>query len=183
MYDAGGRFPGKHQDDLPEIEVGDVQLVFGISGGYISSMKTVCLLLSALLVVAGARPQTSGEKVQHAGKDTSRIILVEPGMSPGSALFLLPPHLEQPLLFESPTTFFGQLSPSTSAWDPGRPLEIRPDLLAPLRLQWQREAELGTFRAILGSIQLGGAAYMAYRHFAKSGPMTVRPRTSKTNRK
>ncbi len=146
-------------------------------------MKTVCLLLSALLVVAGVRSQSSGEKEQHAANDTSRIIRVEPGMSPGSALFLLPPHLEQPLLCESPTSFFGQLSPSTSAWDPGRPLEVRPDLLAPLRLQWQRESELGTFRAILGSIQLGGVAYMAYRHFAKSGPMTAHPRTSKTRRK
>ncbi|MCC6398655.1 MAG: hypothetical protein IT282_16695 [Bacteroidetes bacterium] len=146
-------------------------------------MKTVWLLLSALLVVAGARSQSSGVKEQHAGKDTSRIILVEPGMSPGSALFLLPPHLEQPLLFDSPTSFFGELPPSSTAWDPGRPFEIRPDLLAPLRLQWQREAELGTFRTILGSIQIGGVAYLAYRHFAKSGPMTVRPRTSKTSRK
>lgn len=199
MYDACGRFPGKHQDDLSEIGIREsghgkwvapryeperiTLLAFGMSGVYLSRMKTVCLLLSALLVVAGARSQTSVEKEPHAGNDTSRIILVEPGMSSGSALFLLPPHLEQPLLFDSPTYFFGALPPSTSVWDPGRPLEIRPDLLAPLRLQWQREAQLGTFRAILGSIQIGGVAYLAYRHFAKSGPMTVRPRTSKTSRK
>jgi hypothetical protein len=113
----------------------------------------------------------------------SHIILVEPAMTPGSTLFLLSPHLEQPLQFSSPTFFFKGSGSTTVSPDFGRRLEVRPDLLAPLRAQWAREAQMGTFRTILGSIQLGGVAYLAYRQFAKSGTMTVRPRTTKSSRK
>ena len=36
------------------------------------------------------------------------------------------------------------------------------DLLSPLKLQRAKENELSTLRTILGTVQLGGVAYLAY---------------------
>jgi len=139
----------------------------------------VCLVLLAAMDICGAGAQ----ETQQDSAAVSRIVTVEPGMTPGSTQILLPPQLEQPLQFSSPTFFFKEFMPLSAMPDFARPLEVRQDLLAPLRAQWAREAEMGTFRTILGSIQIGGVAYLAYRHFAKLGPMTVRPRPAKTTRK
>ncbi len=150
---------------------------------YISAMKTLVLFLSVLLCSVRAVPQSTVAGGDRDSTHGERIVLVEPGMAPGNLIFLIPPHLERQLLFESPTFFFAGIPSLSSAPVYERPFEVHPDLLAPLRLQWEREAQLGTFRKILGSIQLGGVAYLAYRHFSKSGTMTIRPRAPKSNKK
>jgi len=146
-------------------------------------MKLIAPLLCLALFLLSTPSRLSAQEVQDDSISMFRIELIEPAMTPGSTMFLLPPHLEQPLRFSSPTFFFDGVSSFPGSPDFGRSLEVRPDLLAPLRAQWAREAQMGTFRAILGSIQIGGVAYLAYRHFAKLGPLTARPRPTKTNRK
>ena len=54
--------------------------------------------------------------------------------------------------------------------------EAKQDLLAPLRAQWAREADMSTFRTIMGSLQLGGVAFLAARQLTGAGIMTARPR-------
>jgi hypothetical protein len=146
-------------------------------------MKTSALLLGAAVALLSLHPQTQAQDGQPDSMSVSRIVRVEPAMTPGSTMIFLPPHLDQPLLFSSPTFFFKDFLTSSVSPDFGRALEVHPDLLAPLRAQWEREAQLGTWRTILGSIQIGGVAYLAYRQFAKSGPMTIQSRTSKSKRK
>ncbi|HSQ74091.1 MAG TPA: hypothetical protein VLT13_00945 [Bacteroidota bacterium] len=145
-------------------------------------MKLIVPLLCLTVFLLSFPSRLSAQEVQDDSASASRIIVVEPGMAPGSTMFLLPPHLEQPLQFSSPTFFFDGISSLSGSPDFGRSLEVRPDLLAPLRAQWAREAQMGTFRAILGSIQIGGVAYLAYRHFAKLGPLTARPRPAKSRK-
>lgn len=43
------------------------------------------------------------------------------------------------------------------------------DLDSPLRLQLAKQNEYGTMRVVLGTVQLGGVAYIAYRHLKKYG--------------
>ena len=146
-------------------------------------MRMSVFVLSLTAAMLSLHPQVSAQDGQRDSTSASRIVLVEPAMTPGSTMFLLPPNLEEPLPFSSPTFFFKGLFPSSISPDFGHALEVRPDLLAPLRVQWEREAQLGAFRTILGSIQIGGVAYLAYRQFAKSGPMTIRSRAEKNRRK
>lgn len=150
---------------------------------YIPAMRFITPLFCLTILLFSAPSRLSAQEVQDDSISSWRIELVEPAMTPGSTMFVLPPHLEQPLRFSSPTFFFDGISPPSGSPDFGRSFEVRPDLLAPLRAQWAREAQMGTFRAILGSIQIGGVAYLAYRHFAKLGPLTARPRPAKTSRK
>jgi hypothetical protein len=46
---------------------------------------------------------------------------------------------------------------------------LKPDLTAPLRLQRAREESNRTLYAVLGTVHLGGVAYLAYRHIKKYG--------------
>lgn len=146
-------------------------------------MRPIAVLLTLTVLCVSVASRSSAQNAQADSTVTPRIIFVEPGMAPGSTLILLPPQLEQPLPFSSPTFFFKDFISSSASLDFGRALEVRPDLLAPLRAQWEREAKLGAFRTILGSIQIGGVAYLAYRQLAKSGPMTIRSRAEKNRRK
>lgn len=165
-------------------EVGiEAAVAFRFETAYIAAMRLIPRLFCLTVVLLSFSSLSSAQAVQDDSVSASRIELVEPAMTPGSSMFLLPPHLEQPLRFSSPTFFFDGVRSVSDSPDFGRSLETRPDLLAPLRAQWTREAQMGTFRTILGSIQIGGVAYLAYRHFAKLGPLTARPRPTKTGRK
>ena len=50
----------------------------------------------------------------------------------------------------------------------GSLLEPKADLTASLRLQWAKDNELKTLRYVLGTVQFGGAAYLAYRALTSS---------------
>ena len=157
----------------------EAAVAFRPGTAYIPAMRLIAPLLCPALFLFSSTSRLSAQEVQDDSISTWRIELVEPAMAPGSTMFILPPHLEQPLQFSSPTFFFDGISSLSGSPDFGRSLEVRPDLLAPLRAQWAREAQIGMFRTTLGSIQIGGVAYLAYRHFAKLGPLTARPRPTK----
>jgi hypothetical protein len=174
-YSSGGKARIRERVDT------EAAVAFRHGTAYIPAMRLIAPLLCLALFLSPSR--LSAQEVQDDSISTWRIELIEPAMTPGSTMFILPPHLEQPLQFSSPTFFFDGISSLSGSPDFGRSLEVRPDLLAPLRAQWAREAQMGTFRTILGSIQIGGVAYLAYRHFAKLGPLTARPRPAKSTRK
>jgi hypothetical protein len=124
-----------------------------------------------------------GQERTTDSSQMERIRLASPGMDSGSALFVIPPHLQQQLTFASPSFFFeGVQSPSGLPY-PAFALQAKPDLLAPLRAQWAREAEMRTFRTILGSLQLGGVAFLVARQLTGAGIMTARPRPVRSSRK
>jgi hypothetical protein len=112
-----------------------------------------------------------------------RIHLAAPGMDSGSALFVIPPHLQQQQSFASPSFFFEGVRSSSELPYSVLAFQAKPDLLAPLRAQWAREAEMGTFRTILGSLQLGGVAFLVARQLTGAGIMTARPRPVRSSRK
>ncbi len=51
----------------------------------------------------------------------------------------------------------------------GGAIEQKIDLLLPLRLQMEQEKRLRPLWMVLGTIEAGGAAYIAYEHLRKYG--------------
>ena len=97
-----------------------------------------------------------------------RIILLDPGISLGGPRLLIPPSLLEGsefllLPFFSSRDYSG--APQFFAgWQ-----DQKLDLMAPLRLQMAREEKLKTLNAVLGTVQLGGVMYLAYKHVKKYG--------------
>jgi hypothetical protein len=106
-----------------------------------------------------------------ASSDTARvngIVLLDPGISLGRAVFLFPASGLSDLPFGD------SFNPSPpGGWGPAGPFagglaEPRADLLSPLRLQMARD-KLSPFQTALEAVQLGAVGYMAYRHVRKYG--------------
>ena len=143
--------------------------------------RTYAALCIGVVLLFSVRAQ--GQERNADSSRFERIRLAEPGMDTGGALFLIPPHLQQHQLFSSPSFIFEGVSTFSGEAFPGRSFQAKPDLLAPLRAQWAREAEMGTIRTILGSLQLGGVAFLVARQFTKAGVMTAKPRPVRSSRK
>lgn len=95
------------------------------------------------------------------------IRIIDPAISFGTPVLLLPPSL---------TFTPGDFSETFRAEMPSRPPPFfssttgeQIDLLAPLKLQLTREEELSTLYTILEAVQIGGVAYIAYRHIKRYG--------------
>jgi hypothetical protein len=125
-------------------------------------------------------------RAQQRELDTTRamhIELLEPGLDSGGAVFSIPLHLTTRPTFTSPTFFLEGVPAAGESGIPGRGFEVKQDLLAPLRVQWAREAETRTFRTIMGSVQFAGVAFLAARQLAGAGIMTAKPRPARSRRK
>ena len=129
-------------------------------------MKVVAFLTLVLALAASAWGQSeiaTGDTVA-----TGKIVLLDPGISLGRPTFLIPPSiLEEPVFIVPP--FFSSMDyamapPFFAGWK-----EKKLDLMAPLRLQMQREEKLQTLQTVLGAMQFGGAVYIAYQHVKKYG--------------
>lgn len=136
-----------------------------------SFMKTaLAVMVMGFVVQAVARSQD--RDTTHA----MRIQVLELGLDAGGTTFSIPPHLSTPRTFFTPSFFLEGVSVGTHEGIPGRGFEVKQDLLAPLRAQWAREAQTQTFRTIMGSLQIGGALFMAARQLTGAGIMTAKPR-------
>ncbi len=94
-----------------------------------------------------------------AKKFDSRLLFFNPTFTISRALE--PIHEPVPGSFSNSLVFSTQFN----SWSfPGKI-----DLDSPLRLQLAKQNEYGTMRAVLGTVQLGGVAYIAYRHLKKYG--------------
>lgn len=143
-----------------------------------TSIVKMAFVVMAVCAAAEVRAQERGPDTSHA----LRIELLEPGLDSGGAVFYIPPHLAAREILP-PSMLFVEGVPMPGGGIPGRGFEVKQDLLAPLRAQWSREAETKTFRTIVGSIQLGGVAFLAIRQLTGAGIMTAKPRPVRSQRK
>jgi hypothetical protein len=130
---------------------------------YISAI--LCFGFAGLSVVSG---QTHNAPSTDSTR-TDRIQLVDPGISLGRPVFLLPLSLEERSAFLVPP--FVPIGGYAGGKLPflARPLSPDIDMLAPLHLQWEREAKLRPLYTVLAAVQIGGVAYIAYEHIRKRG--------------
>jgi len=128
---------------------------------------SVLLLLLFLHAVSSGQQQSAGTTADSAR--TTGIIILDPGLSTGRSTLLLPPALQ----FEGTpedTSIFG-LWKKTAVRPPllSGLLGPKADLTATLRVMWAKEGELKTLRTVLGTVQIGGVAYLAYRALTAKG--------------
>ena len=134
-------------------------------------MRTRGVVTLALLFMTSAlavKGQVHPGAVLADTAQVNRIILLDPGLSLGRAMFLFPSALGSELPFRDPF-----LTSPGRDWGPVGPfigggIEPRADLMSPLRLQMEKE-RLSPFQTALGAIQVGAVGYMAYRHIKKYG--------------
>ena len=138
-------------------------------------MKSIATLLLPFFVVSASFTQ------QHpvlASPDTAKatgIVILDPGLSTGHTTLLLPPALQYEETPEDTSIF--ALWKKTAVRPPliGGFVEPKADLTATLRAQWAKDSELSTLRTVLGTVQIGGVAYLAYRALtAKDTPKPIR---------
>jgi len=129
-------------------------------------------LITVLIVIAGTS-LLSARELQE--RDTVRIVnpaQSEPVLSFNRPIPLIIPRLEDPPAFEVPLPFLF-VPVSVSAFPlliPNDPFP-RPDLTSPLTLQRASEEKNKLLYQVLGTVQIGGVAYLAYRHIKKYGFM------------
>lgn len=128
-------------------------------------MKCVCFVLE--VVLCSALLQAQGKDTSRAG-DTLRIhdfALTGPGIVPGKGVLLIPPLLQPEGVFDP----FSGMSLGLPPALPGGPIPSKADLMSTYLLQRERETQYNTLYMVLGTMNLGGAAYIAYRHIKKYG--------------
>jgi hypothetical protein len=133
----------------------------------------IVLIMILFAVTAFSRQQTMSypaDTVTRRG-----IVITDPGLATGKATLLLPPDLQYED-FSADTSIFG-IWQKTAIPPPllGGLLEPKADLMATLRAQRAKDSQLKIFRTVLGTVQIGGAAYLAYRALtAKGTPKPIR---------
>jgi hypothetical protein len=128
-------------------------------------VKTLCFVLQ--VVLCSALLQAQGKDTSRAG-DTLRIhdfALSGPGVVPGKGVLLIPPLLQPEGVFDPFSGMYPGLQPALL----GAPFPSKADLVSPYLLRLHRESQLNTLYMVLESMELGGAAYIAYRHIKKYG--------------
>ena len=133
----------------------------------LSAIGRAGLLLTALWCWAVPAPAQQESRKTGDTVLTAGVVLLDPGIALGKPVLLFPPSY-QPGSEVLPTRF---LSP-TPVYPPfflGPPAEPRADLLSPYLLGLRRSQEMSTFYTILGAMELGAVAYVAYRHVKKFG--------------
>jgi hypothetical protein len=132
-------------------------------------MKWLGTLLLPLVLVAASFGQQQPAVAPADTARTSGVIILDLGLSTGKSSLLLPPALR---CEESPedTSIFAFWK-KTAVRPPllAGMLEPKADLTATLRAQWSKDSQLQTLRTVLGTVQLGGAAYLAYRALTAKG--------------
>jgi hypothetical protein len=128
-------------------------------------VKTLCFVLE--VVLCSALLQAQGKDSSRAG-DTLRVYdysLNGPGIVPGKGGLLIPLLLQPEGVFDpSPG-----MCPGLPLALRGGPIPLKADLMSPYLLRLHRESQLNPLYMVLESMELGGAAYVAYRHIKKYG--------------
>ncbi len=128
-------------------------------------VRTFGVILQLMLYSAAVPAQ---EQQKGPATDTSRVqpaVLVEVPLGK--------PILHLPLSFGPELQFKRFLLTDIHYGVPpaflGGAYEFKTDLISPYLLQRQRDNELSTLYRVLGVVELGGAAYIAYLHIKKYG--------------
>jgi hypothetical protein len=98
-----------------------------------------------------------------------RVVIVEPRISFGEPILLLPLSLGRDSVFILPSFLF--IGEDTTVPQPilATVLEKKVDLLLPLRLQREKESQLRWLQTLLGTVRIAGGAFLAYRHIKQYG--------------
>ena len=129
------------------------------------ALRLGCAVLFLLLPHCAALGQTSSP-----GGDSARVsgvVLVDPGISMGTPTLIFPPSFQpMPELGMPFIEHAGAgLPPNFLDWQN----PPKADLLSPYLLKRESEKKLSTLYSIVGAVQLGAVAYVAYRHVKKFG--------------
>ena len=137
--------------------------------------KVAALVLMMVLFAFLARSQQQAvsppaDTALHRG-----IIITDPGLATGRATLLLPRILQFEDMSSDTSIFAVWQKTAISPPLLGGLLEPKADLTATLRAQWARDSQFRIYRTVLGTVQIGGAAYLAYRALtAKGTPKPIR---------
>jgi len=132
-------------------------------------MKPIRIML---LIVACCPALIAQHQSEVSPADTARtegILLLDPGIALGKPTLLLPPWLEPGATLSTPSFLYGSMRPGLPSSLIGQGIEPKIDLTATLRLQGKRDEGLQLLYSVLGAVQAGGVAYLAYRHVKKYG--------------
>jgi hypothetical protein len=129
----------------------------------------VLCLLPGLLRGQDARDVTVVDTARGMGMSLYEPY-VEPYVPSGDAALLLPPPLRGDLRLElsSPLILSGSLRWMDPEY-PGGQADLRAYMMTPYLLERQREEDLKTLKYVLGTVQVAGVAYLAYRYLKKYG--------------
>lgn len=145
-------------------------------------MSTAPSLLLLLLLAPVVRGQIPAAPAASDSGPRERIMLQDPGIALGRPTFFIPRRFAIDLNFSLPSYGDGSDPRLVGA----SPFPFRPDpkhdLIAPLRLQWDRDAELRAVRKILGSVSFGVAGFLAVRSLRKSDSKPPLPPQIRTNK-
>ena len=125
-------------------------------------------LLSLLITTVATGQQGNDVSVPQDTTTVRNIVLLDPGLSLGRAVLLLPPTEERDTMFTAPSFLFlkGSVAPEPFF---GGGVGAKADLVSPLRLQMEKESRLRTLQTVLGSVQLAGVSYLAYKQLKRAG--------------
>lgn len=132
------------------------------------------LVLMVLLLPGALRGQAAGGAVTADTARSRGISLYEPYVEPYlpdvEALLLLPQPLPgDPALDLMPPLLLSGSMRWMDLRSAGRQEDLRASMMTPYLLERQREEELSTLQYVLGTVQVGGAMYLAYRYLKKHG--------------
>jgi hypothetical protein len=131
-------------------------------------------LLVVLLLPAPLRGQADGGAFTADTARSRSVSLYEPYVEPYlpgvEALLLLPQPLPgNPALDLVPPLLLTGDMRWMDLRSVGRQEDLRASMMTPYVLERQREEELSTLKYVLGTVQVGGAMYLAYRYLKKNG--------------
>ncbi len=119
-----------------------------------------------LLVLAPAAHGQEQNRVITGDTSATRLSIAQPVWQVSRDTFLSPLSVE--ILYGDRVDLL--LRPGSFANDLGPwMLEKKTDILSPWNLELRDEEKYSTWRSILGSVQIGGAAYLAYRYIKNHG--------------
>lgn len=127
------------------------------------------LVLMLLGSACGADAQEASGAPPPDSARRDRIVLIDPGLALGRAVFSFPVPAQGTLSFGDPSMPLFPYGYRSGASFVGGYLEPRVDLMSPLRLQWEREKSMNTFMMVLGTLQAGAVGYIAIKHIEKYG--------------
>jgi hypothetical protein len=136
--------------------------------------KTAGMLLLPLTVAAASFCQQQPVAPALDTTNGTRIIVLDLGLSTGRSTLLVPPAFQRAEAFGD--TSIVAIWMKTSVLPPhlGGVLEPKADLTVALRAQWAKDSQLSTLRTVLGAVELGSVAYIAYKALTSKTPKPVK---------
>lgn len=132
-------------------------------------MKILSITFFSFVITLAASGQHQSGSDTTTADTVNRITIIDPGISSGKPTLLFPLSLQHDAMTGFPEFLFLEETPGMRPPLLGGAIEPKVDLISPFRLQMESADRLKTMRALLGTVQIGGVVYLAYRHIRKYG--------------